>query len=117
MRLYELKSVFAKTLSFLQNIESITNTTCYDIRGVLLKQAQRFLDKFDSERKKKLISSLESDKWISVKVGVDIQSEVDQIQSGIKSTKMENNQIALEAIIIQISDKKLLININEWRRD
>lgn len=41
MRLYELKSVFAKTLSFLQNIESITNTTCYDIRGVLLKQAQR----------------------------------------------------------------------------
>ena len=68
MTLHQLKSVFAKTLLFLQNIESITNTTCYDIRGVLLKQAQTFLDKFHKQRITILNESLESDKWTAVKL-------------------------------------------------
>ena len=93
MTLYQLKSVFAKTLGYLQNIESITNNTCYDIRGVLLKQAQTFLDKFHKQRNITLIQTLQSDKWTSVKVPVDVQAQVDQLQSGIKPQNDRSHQI------------------------
>ena len=67
MTLYQLKSVFAKTLSYLTNVESITKTTCYPIRGVLLKQAQAFLDRFHKQRVLALTRSLEADRWAAVR--------------------------------------------------
>lgn len=66
MSLKQLKTVFTKTLSFLQNVENVASTAFYSIRGVLVDQAKAFLANFHKEKKKKLNDCLCKDMWTPV---------------------------------------------------
>lgn len=90
MNLAMLKDMFTKSLKFLQPMESLASLTFYEIRGILLSQAQAFLGRFHTSNTKMLKDTLKNDKWMPVPVPLYLQLIAEYIQTYPKNNQLIN---------------------------
>ncbi|XP_065066741.1 vacuolar protein sorting-associated protein 54-like isoform X1 [Rhopilema esculentum] len=77
---------------FVTDCEKVCGRQSHNLRGTLLSQAKRFVEKFHEERKNKLGLILDNERWKQADVPVEFQTLVDSITKGMESNSASPKQ-------------------------
>uniref|UniRef100_A0A7M5WYY1 Vacuolar protein sorting-associated protein 54 n=1 Tax=Clytia hemisphaerica TaxID=252671 RepID=A0A7M5WYY1_9CNID len=71
---------------FALDCEGVSGRQSHNLRGTLLTQAKRFIERFHSERLHKLSNILDNERWKQVDVPAEMQEIVDSFNEGMDKT-------------------------------
>jgi len=80
--LEKMKFLWEISLAFILAIEDLTKASAYVMRQCLLSQGKLFLESLSESLKNKLVSTLDSERWVQCDVSAERQREIDRLTSG-----------------------------------
>lgn len=92
---------------FVLDCETVSGKKSLNLRGTLLSQAKRFIERFHEERKHKLSNILDNERWKQVDVPTEMQEIVDCFSEGFDKTI--NSQSSVTSSDLKGTMNKMLI--------